>query len=250
MHTERINPSHVTLDTSGTPTGLDAAEAVRLLEEAAEPDLRKRIDRLSELLLGRAYIEGSLGGGPGLPEELRISLSAFDCVTFIETVLALAAARTIGEFIDAIRRIRYEGGEIDWTRRNHYMVDWARNNEERGFIRNHTTGIYARAKNCKLNLIAGLPEKTTSFFYYSTQNLADIEGLFETGDLILFVSTKETLDVFHTGFLIERKGRWILRHATRTAGAAIDQELVEFINQYSLAGFVLLRPLCQRSPQL
>lgn len=247
MHTERINPTNLTSNTSANASGLDAAEAVRLLDETAgEPDLRKRIDHLSERLLGRAYVEGSLGGGPGLSEELRISLRAFDCVTFIETVLALAYARTIEEFIDAVRRIRYHGGEIDWARRNHYMVDWARNNEERGFLSNPTAGPCAAAKTCTLNLIAGLPEKTASFSYFSAQHLADTTELFETGDLILFVSTKETLDVFHTGFLIERKGRWLLRHATRTAGAVIDQELVEFMNQNTLAGFVLLRPLCRR----
>jgi hypothetical protein len=247
MHTERINPTNVTINTSENRIGLDAAEAVRLLgESAGEPDLRKRIDHLSELLLGRAYVEGSLGGGPELPEELRISLRAFDCVTFIETVLALAFARTIEEFIDTVRGIRYEDGEVDWARRNHYMVDWARNNEKRGFVSNLTEGPCAIAKTCTLNLIAGLPEKTTSFSYFLAQHIADIAGLFETGDLILFVSTKETLDVFHTGFLIERKERWFLRHATRTAGAVIDQELVEFINQNTLAGFILLRPLCRR----
>jgi hypothetical protein len=247
MHTERINPINLTINTTAMPGGLDAAEAVRLLDESArEPDLGNRIDHLSELLLGREYVEGSLGGGPELPEELRISLSAFDCVTFIETVLALAFARTIEEFIVTVRGIRYEDGEVAWARRNHYMVDWARNNEERGFVSNLTAGPRAAAKICTLNLIAGLPEKRTSFSYFSTQNPADLAGLFETGDLILFVSIKETLDVFHTGFLIERNGRWFLRHATRTAGAVIDQELAEFMNQNTLAGFVLLRPLCRR----
>jgi hypothetical protein len=245
MHTERINPTNVTLKT-GETIDFDTTEAERFLNEAGETDIGKRIDRLSEDLLGRAYVEGSLGGGPGLPEELRISLSAFDCVTFIEIVLALAFARTIEEFIDTVRSIRYEDSEIDWARRNHYMVDWARNNEERGFIGNLTAGPYAIAKTCKLNLIAGLPEKTAFFYYFSAQNRADVAGLFETGDLILFVSTKETLDVFHTGFLIEREGCWFLRHATRSAGLVVDQELEEFMNQNTLAGFVLLRPLCQR----
>lgn len=247
MDTERISSTNVTLQTSETPIGLDPAEAAKLLEDAAgEKDLRKRIDHFSEILLGRAYVEGSLGGGPELSEELRIYLSAFDCVTFIETVLALAFARATGDFIDLIRCIRYEGGEIDWLRRNHYMVEWMRNNEERGFIRNLSAGQSTTAKTCTLNLIPGLPEKVTSFSYFSMEDREDVSRLFDTGDVILFVSIKETLDVFHTGFLIERHGRWFLRHATRTAGAVIDQELIEFMNQNTLAGFVLLRPLCPR----
>jgi N-acetylmuramoyl-L-alanine amidase-like len=237
----------LTLKTIKTPDELDADEAGRLLKETAGiSDLGTRIEHISGLLLGRAYVEGSLGGGPQSPEELRISLRAFDCVTFIETVLGLALARTIERFIDAIHRIRYEAGEVDWVRRNHYMVDWARNNEEQGFVKNLTAGPFALTKSCTLGLIAGLPEKRTSFSYFPVQDRADVAELFETGDVMLFVSTKETLDVFHTGFLIEREGRWLLRHATRTAGAIIDQELAEFTSQNKMAGFVLLRPICQR----
>ncbi len=246
MQAKRTNTTNVTLKNIETPIGLDAKEAERVLTDVGgETDLGKRIDRVSGLLLGRPYVEGSLGGGAGSPEELRVSLSAFDCVTFIEGVLALALARTIDEFIDAIRRIRYEAGEIDWFRRNHYMVDWARNNEDYGFVKNLTLGPHTREKTCTRSLIAGLPEKKTTFRYFPAQRLADVAGLFEIGDLILFVSTREALDVFHTGLLIECEGRWLMRHATRTAGAVIEQELVEFVSRNEMAGFVLLRPLCR-----
>jgi hypothetical protein len=247
MHAKRINKTNVTLKNIETPFGLDPAEAERILKDAGgETDLRKRIDRISELLLGRSYVEGSLGGGPEAPEDFRVSLDAFDCVTFIETVLALALARTIDEFIDTIRRIRYEDGEIDWCRRNHYMSDWASKNGECGFIANITSGPYTVEKTCTLSLIAGLPATTTTFLYFPTQSRAEVAELFRTGDLILFVSTKETLDVFHTGLLVETGGRWLLRHATRTAGAVTEQELVGFMSQNGMAGFVLLRPLCLR----
>jgi Protein of unknown function (DUF1460) len=244
---KRIIKPKVTLKDIETPFGLDPAEVEQILKDAAGgPDLGKRIDRISELFLGRPYTEGSLGGGPDVTEEFRILLNAFDCVTFIETVLALALVRTIDEFIDAIRRIRYEGGEIDWLRRNHYMVDWASNNEQTGFIKNITFGPDALEKTCTLNLIAGLPARTTTFRYIPTQSLGHLTGLIEAGDLIFFVSTKNTLDVFHTGLLVERAGRWLLRHATRTAGAVIEQDLVEFMSQNEMAGFILLRPLCRR----
>jgi len=68
----------------------------------------------------------------------------------------------------------------------------------------------------------------------------------ETGDLIFFVSTRTTLDVFHTGLMVRREGTPLLRHATRTAGAVIEQRLDEFITTNMMAGFFLLRPLCQR----
>lgn len=228
------------------PIGMDAAEVARILKDAdAESDIGMRIDRISELFLGRSYIEGSLGGGPGVPEEFRVSLEAFDCVTYIETVLALASARTIDEFIDTIRRIRYEDGEISWFRRNHYMVDWSRNNEERGFIRNITAGPNIEEKTCMLSLIAGLPARTTIVQFLPTKYRADVPSLVERGDLILFVSTRETLDVFHAGVLIDHEGRLFVRHAGRTAGRVIEQDLDEFIRQNEMAGFILLRPLCR-----
>ena len=173
-------------------------------------------------------------------------MKAFDCVTFIETVLALARSQTINEFVDTVRLIRYEGGEISWGCRNHYMVDWARNNQDFGFIKDLTVGTQASQKSCTLSLIPGLPEKVAVFFYFPTQNGSAVAELFETGDVLLFVSIKDTLDVFHTGFLIQRDGRWVLRHATRAAGSVIDQDLLEFINQNTMKGFVLLRPICQR----
>jgi len=237
----------VTLKNIETPFGLDPAEVEQILKVAAgQPGLGKRIDRISELFLSRTYIEGSLGGGAELPEQLRISLSAFDCVTFMESVLALALARTVDEFIDAIRRIRYKDGEIDWRHRNHYMVDWASNNEESGFIKNITDGPFAVEKTCTLSLIAGLPAKTTTFLYFPTQSSGKVAGLFETGDLIFFVSMKNTLDVFHTGLLVKRERVLLMRHATRTAGAVIEQDLIEFMSQNEMPGFILLRPLCRR----
>jgi hypothetical protein len=237
----------LTLKTIETPIGLDATGTEKLLTRAAgKTDLRARLEHFSGLFLGCQYIEGSLGGGPHLPEEFRVSLSAFDCVTLVETVLALALAGTSEEFTEVIRRIRYQDGMVDWYRRNHYMVDWVQNNEAQGFIRNLTSGPLAMPKTCSLNLIEGLPAKSASFFYLPTHNCSDVAELFETGDLLLFVSSKETLDVFHVGLLIEDAGRWMLRHATRTAGAVVDQDLAEFISQNTMAGFVLLRPLCRR----
>lgn len=238
---------NATLNNIETPSGLDPAEAGRILTCAdAETDFGERIGRISEFFLGRPYVEGSLGGGPDLPEELRVSLEAFDCVTYIETVLALARTQTTDEFVDTVRRIRYKDGRIDWFHRNHYMVDWARNNEECGYVASVTVGPATVEKTCTLDVIAGLPAKTTTFRYFPKQSRAEVAELVETGDLIFFVSTSKTLDVFHTGLLVKHEGNLLLRHATRTADAVIEQNLSEFMSNNKMAGFILLEPLCRR----
>jgi hypothetical protein len=64
-----------------------------------------------------------------------------------------------------------------------------------------------------------------------------------TGDLILFASARKRLDVFHAGLLVLRKEETVLRHATRSAGAVIDQPLDSFLKSNRMSGFILLRPL-------
>ena len=232
---------------TNAPEEFDYAEAARLLNEAsAEASLDKRIELISAYFMGRPYIDAPLGGGTGLPEVFRVSLEAFDCVTYIETVLAFALAVTPDEFVETIRHIRYEEGRIDWVHRNHYMIDWARRNEARGFIANITTGADTLEKTCELKLIAGLPETRPTFRYFPKQSLPVVEAIAATGDLLLFVSAKDTLDVFHTGLLIKLGSSLLLRHATRTAGAVIEQPLIEFVNNNKMAGLILLRPLCPR----
>ena len=77
-------------------SGLKAGKADRLLDEAAkEPTLDDRIDAISARLIGYPYDANPLGGGPDLSETLTISLEGFDCVTYVETVLALARARSV-----------------------------------------------------------------------------------------------------------------------------------------------------------
>ena len=227
--------------------GLNPAEAIAILADiSGEADLGKRLEQVSNRLLWRPYVEGSLGGGPGIPEVLRVTLEAFDCVTYLEVVLALACSGTLNEFVSTVRRIRYERGEIDWLHRNHYMIDWARNNQSEGLIANLTAGPATIEKTCSLDLIPGLPAKTAGFSYFPKESLSQVADLVETGDLVFFVSTRNDLDVFHTGLLIKPKGQVMLRHATRSAGAVIDQELIEFVGKNEPAGFVLLRPVCQR----
>ncbi len=225
-------------------SGLNVGKAGRLLDEAAkQPTLASRIDAISARLIGSPYDTNPLGGGPDSTESLRISLEGFDCVTYMETVLALARARNVEEFVEAVRAMRYERGIIEWFHRNHYMIDWAEKNEKRGLIKNITAGPEAVKKSRKLTVVKGLPEKSAAFECIPKRRINRISNGIETGDMILFVSAKKNLDVFHTGFIVKRDGELFLRHATRSKGEVVEQKLSEFLKNNRMSGMILLRPL-------
>jgi len=235
------------LKKTAPPVELDMLAAARLLDEWRDTkDFTARLTRISAHFINRPYLENPLGGGPHEKEVLRLSFAGFDCVTYMETALAFAAARNVKDFIAAVRRLRYANGKVDWYHRNHYMFDWAKHNEARGAMQNITDGPQAVMITRPLAVIKDLPAKLATFNCFPKRKLARVQGRIETGDLILFASTRKWLDVFHTGILIKTDDDILLRHATRTAGKVIEQPLKEFLAAHRMAGFILLRPLCQR----
>jgi hypothetical protein len=227
-----------------TPLGLDPNEVDLILEEASgERSLAERIDRISSIFFGRPYVVSPLEGDAHSPEVFKVWLGGFDCVTYVETVLALAQSGSLDDFVDALREMRYANGVISWPSRNHYMIDWAKKNERRGIIRNLTGGRWAIEKTRTLALIEGLPQKTVRFRCFPKKNLRAVQSSIQTGDVILFVSTRKNLDVFHTGFLINSGEGIQLRHATLTRGKVIQQALTEFLDAHRMSGLILLRPL-------
>jgi N-acetylmuramoyl-L-alanine amidase-like len=221
------------------------ARAQRLLDQVRAAGFGERLERLSSALLESPYLSNPLGGGPGAQESLVIRFDGFDCVTYVETVLALAAAKTADEFSAGLREMRYAEGRVAWRRRNHYMLDWAKNNQRRRIVKNITNGPQAVAKTRRLSLIKELPAKTARFRVFPKRAIALLRRLAATGDIALFASTRRNLDVFHMGFVIKRDGDVWLRHASRSAGRVVEQPLADFLKAHRMPGIILLRPLCQ-----
>lgn len=221
----------------------DLREAARILDQIkAEANLRQRIEQISKQLIGRPYRVNPLGGGPEEKESFVWSIDGFDCVTYIETVLALAVSQTAEDALYSLRKIRYANGKVSWFTRNHYMVSWIHENEARGYVVDITKGAEAIEKTRLLNVVVGLPAKMATFSYYPKQRYKFLADKIETGDIILFASAKKHLDVFHTGFLIRRDDEIFLRHATRKRGAVVEQKLKEFLADHRMSGLILVRP--------
>src|SRR6059058_4684090 len=144
------------------PRGLSRRRVEQLLSKTkANRSAGSRIDILSRKFLGKTYKPYPLIGSVDTPEVFTASLDGFDCVTYIETILALARASTADEFSKRLRKIRYEQGCVRWVRRNHYMTAWIRNNVKEGFVRRLPVPAKAALSRSRvLNVVPGLrPER-------------------------------------------------------------------------------------------
>ena len=204
-----------------------------------------RIDAVSREFLGLPY-SSILIGSAEQPEVFVASLDTFDCVTYIETVLALARASNAAQFAGFLRHLRYDRGRVKWERRNHYMTQWIRNNRRNGTIRRISAHVPSRAKTRVLNVVPGLRASSARFECIPKQAIKRLAPQLETGDLIFFASTRKHLDVFHCGLLIRDGEHLRLRHASRSRKSVVEQDLDEFLKNNRMAGVIVVRPTGDR----
>ena len=201
-----------------------------------------RIEVLSRHFLGRPYKTNPLIGAAGTPEVLTASVEEFDCVTYVETVIALARSSGVDEFLEWLRKIRYEGGRVEWKRRNHYMTGWIRSNVRLGALRRVPANVVPVRKQRTLNVVPGLSPRKVRFDCVPKPAIAKLKAHLKTGDLIFFGSTRKHLDIFHCGILVRDGERLLMRHASRSQKGVVEQELSEFLKNNRMAGVIVVRP--------
>lgn len=114
-------------------------EAEKILRNhEAVTSVQKRMELMSKLFLGLPYgHSGPLGEGEQgrYDQDPLYRFDTFDCTTFVETISSLALARTADEFEDHLNKIRYEHGEIDYLKRNHFTdLQWIPFNVQNGYL--------------------------------------------------------------------------------------------------------------------
>ena len=226
------------------PRDLSPRRVVQLLSQAkSESSIAGRIETLSRYFLGRPYQPDPLIGSADTSEVFTASLDGFDCVTYIETVLALARASNVEDFVGWLRTIRYEHGRIQWKRRNHYVTFWIRNNVREGIVTPvEVPNLPALSRERVLDVVPGLAPQRTRVKCVPKAAVPRLEQHLQSGDLIFFVSTRKNLDVFHAGIIVRDEKRVLMRHASRSQGGVVEQELSEFIKANRMAGVIVMRP--------
>ena len=199
----------------------DKALAEKVLQELkAHPDesAGAKMVLAAEALLGQPYVAGTL---EELPEEkLCIYLTRTDCILFVETCLGLVrTAEQDGDFetlAGELLQSRYRNGVCSrYEDRLHYTTEWARQGVTRGVLKDvsealggirydHPVHYMSRhpesyARMTDVDAIAAIEERINAQpSTYIPQNRIQqaLKGI-ENGDIILFTTTVEGLDVSH-----------------------------------------------------
>lgn len=204
------------------------------------------IVEIGRLFINHPYKAGTLEGLD--KEKLIVNVSAFDCITFVETVLALARCAVAGkfsnhEFRKNLKSIRYRDGKINgYSSRLHYFTDWLSDNVRRkivtdmsqkmggeplrkriDFMTAHRKLYPALGEEKQLANMATV-EKNLSrkvFYIISSDRLSGHKHKIQNGDIIAFATNQEGLDVAHIGFAIRQGKSLRLLHASKKEGAVV-----------------------------
>jgi hypothetical protein len=254
----------------------------RRAEQLARPQVPagRSATRVGELAVGTPYVAFTLeeyiraGGDPSATEPLALSLTRFDCVSLVESCLAItrvaddAGAPTWDAFGREMERMRYRGGERrDYTSRLHYFSEWISDGARRGLLRDlgaelggvedarplrfmteHRSSYPALANDEVFRGIADMERSLDNRprRVIPTSAIPGISDRIEPGDILAFATAIPGLDVTHSAFAY-RDSAGVLRvlHAPLSGGAVeiTTTTLPEYVAAIRRSsGFLVARP--------
>lgn len=222
---------------------LDGKITQQLLKETKSlATVGERMKFISAYFLGAPYIVNPLIGSDTEPELFTATYEGFDCVTYLETCLALAWAKKADEVTALLREIRYRKGNVKWEDRLHYTTDWSRYQVKRGVFTDITRGEDTLSRTKEINFLKCFKPRQITYHYFPKRKLGKVSKRLQDGDLIYFASTRKGLDTFHVGLLFWVDGKLMLRHSAKSKGGVVEQELAEFVKVNTMPGFIVTRP--------
>ncbi|KEF42016.1 MAG: hypothetical protein ER33_08455 [Cyanobium sp. CACIAM 14] len=257
----------------GDPTprfvGDSREKAMAAIDATAWDRMNQGLIRLARRFEGFPYKAFSLDGGE--KEQLLLDLTHFDCFLFVEQLLALANSRKVDtltegleRFAGHVRQLRYEKGEVDYCRRQHYFTRWAEAAERNGYLVNLTPFLPgAASRTVALNYMSTHPgsygpmklERNRRCIGELERNLvvnqpyiplAALPGVLpslRTGDIFALVTKVPGLDVTHVGFLEVNGGKVDAIHAVEGAGVKHSENFAAYAAKVpDVIGVAIYRP--------
>ena len=224
----------------------DTAVIDRLLQEAPKHDNpQNSVYHFASQLIDSPYKANTLEGDQ---EYLSINVHEFDCVTLVETAIALAKTSVAPSpswrsFASNLESIRYRKGTMNgYSSRLHYMTDWIADNVYRGNIKELTQEIEGATTIVKsLNYMSRHAEQYKALS--DSANLAEIKrvemgyhshripclkpqhitkkstiNLLKDGDIIVILSKTDGLDASHLAIVHFVDGKPHIIHASTLHG--------------------------------
>lgn len=215
------------------------------------------------------------GGSPFRTEPLTLSLTEFDCVSLVESCIAVARVASMegdpawDAFGREMERQRYRGGEREgYVSRLHYFSEWIDDNAARGLVREMGRELGGVANTRPLSFMSGHPDAYPALDYpeileairkveqrisgqprwvIPTERISGISDQLRTGDIVAFATSIEGLDVTHAAFAY-RDTEDVLRvlHAPLSGGVVeiTESTLPEYVRAIRQStGILVARPV-------
>lgn len=230
-------------------TDFKVRQIVHKARNVADPG--NRIDYISAQFLNTRYKPYTLIGSETITEQLTVRLDAVDCMTYLEYVEALRRSKSPAAFLDNLKKVRYQDGKIEYSKRKHFFSNWTEDNA--AFIADVTAavGLDASIKIKKwLNepnskpIVPGIPIFEKVMHYIPSYKIdAGILTRLKNGDYVGVYTDLNGLDVDHLGIVIKNASGIYLRHADGEApnGKVVDTEFPGFFKHHR--GLVVFRPI-------
>lgn len=209
-------------------------------------------------------------------ETLFVSLNAFDCVMFVETVVAMARGVAVQDysyqtFVDHLRDERYRDAQMKgYCSRLHYFSEWIANNQKRGTVQDMTRYLGGVKLHKQLNFMSqhwySYPEFVRSdtnhkcvvamearlservIDYIPQNRIRSLYTQLQPGDIIGVATDINGLDVTHTGLVYrDPNGNIGFIHASPNEVVKISPDLQTYVNEIKhRVGILLARPVDPR----
>ena len=228
---------------------------------------------VGEQLRGRPYVGGLLDAPR--QETLLADLTRFDCVLYVENVLAIAHTIALEDttpeaYLAQIQRMRYRGGQMaGYCSRLHYFSDWIADNDARGIVHNVTAqagGVrfdkridfmsthrasYPRMRDDTVYACASAAEARLAgleLVYVPKAGIRAAYAQMQPGDVVAMATSIGGLDVTHTGFIHQDRSGTGFMHASSASNAVkVSPDLSDYVRDIrNQVGIIIARPVDPR----
>ena len=260
-----------------TADRFEAALQTALSHSEATDSIGPVVQAVGRHFRGRPYRTGTLDAPT--TETLVARFDGFDCVTFVETALALARGAqasdtTYAGFARRLAEQRYrDGGPVGYCGRLHYFTEWIADNATRGHVRRLGAQLEGRPLRDTLDFMSThrsaydrfatddslfacvqemearlrAQQRRDPVRYVPQDSIRAVYDQLRAGDIVALVSSIDGLDVAHTGLVYvppdSGPNTIGLLHASLTDGVTVSPDLQRYVRTIDRQiGMVVARP--------